>query len=359
MLCAGLMSGTSRDGIDAVVVRFGDGEIEILATVSQPYDLELQHALARLVENPDSGGIAEIGDLHARVGDAFADAAQAVIEESGEPASAFAAIGSHGQTIYHAPDARHPFSLQIGDASRIAHRTGVTTVADFRSADIAAGGQGAPLVPPFHQWMFGKQGETTAVVNIGGIANATIVTDEQLLGFDTGPGNTLLDAWIQKHSGERFDRNGDWSATGTVDERRLESMLADGYFARLPPKSTGFEYFNLAWLEPFADGPPEGIQATLVELTARSIADAVSPYAPDAMLVCGGGVHNGALMRALRTAMGDCPVDSTAIRGLDPDWVEACAFAWLARRRTAGLPGNAPSVTGASSAVPLGAIYQP
>ncbi len=359
MLFAGLMSGTSRDGIDAVVVDIGNNGINILATVSLAYDPELQAALAGLVDNPGSTGLAQVGDLHARVGDAFAEAAQAVIEQSGARASEFIAIGSHGQTIYHAPDARHPFSLQIGDASRIARRTGIPTVADFRSADIAAGGQGAPLVPPFHQWMFGKPGETTAVVNIGGIANATILSDEQLLGFDTGPGNTLLDAWIQKHSGERFDQDGNWSATGSVDAVQLEAMLADDYFGKAPPKSTGFEYFNLTWLEPFADGPPEDTQATLVELTARSIADAIASYAPDTLLVCGGGVHNAALMKSLRAAMGECPVHSTADRGLDPDWVEACAFAWLARRRISGLPGNAPSVTGASSAVTLGAVYQP
>ncbi len=359
MLFAGLMSGTSRDGIDAVVVDIGSRGIEILASISHTYDRELQAALATLVQAPDSAGLAAIGELHARIGDAFAEAAQAVIEKSGARPSEFIAIGSHGQTVYHAPDAGHPFSLQIGDASRIARRTGIPTVADFRSADIAAGGQGAPLVPPFHQWMFGKQGETTAIVNIGGIANATIVSDDQLLGFDTGPGNTLLDAWIQKHSGESFDQNGNWSASGSVNAERLAAMLADEYFGKTPPKSTGFEYFNLQWLEPFADGPPEDTQATLVELTVRSIADAVSSHAPDTVLVCGGGVHNSALMKSLRAAMGDCPVHSTAVRGLDPDLVEACAFAWLARRRISGLPGNAPSVTGASSAVSLGAVYQP
>ncbi len=359
MLFAGLISGTSRDGIDAVVVRLGDREVDILASVSQPYEPELQSALASLVRDPDAVSLAEVGELHAWVGDAFAEAAQAVIEASGVRPAELIAIGSHGQTIHHGPDAKRPYSLQIGDPSRIARRTGVPAVGDFRSADIAAGGQGAPLVPPFHDWLFRKPGETTVVVNIGGIANVTVLSDKPLAGFDTGPGNTLLDAWIQQHKGERFDQNGNWSTTGTVNAAKLEAMLADDYFHRTPPKSTGFEYFNRSWIESFGECASEDMQATLLELTVRSIADAVRPYAPESLLVCGGGVHNAALMKSLRSAMGDCPVHSTSVRGLDPDWVEACAFAWLARRRISGLPGNAPSVTGASAAATLGAVYQP
>ncbi|MEM1174090.1 MAG: anhydro-N-acetylmuramic acid kinase [Pseudomonadota bacterium] len=359
MLFAGLISGTSRDAIDAVVVRLRDDRIELLATHSQPYDAELQSKLDGLIANPSSFGLAGLGELHAWIGESFADAALAAIAKAGVNAHDVVAIGSHGQTIHHGPGARHPYSLQIGDAARIATRTGIATVADFRSADIAAGGQGAPLVPPFHQWLFGKPGETTAVVNIGGIANATLISDEQLLGFDTGPGNTLLDAWIRKHRNESFDRDGNWSRQGQVRASCLDAMLADAYFKQTPPKSTGFEYFNLDWLASFTVDAPEDMQATLLALSVESIARSIRPFKPASVLVCGGGVHNSAMMERLQNELSDAAVASTASRGLDPDWVEACAFAWLAQRRMAGLPGNAPTVTGARSAVPLGAIYQP
>lgn len=359
MLFAGLISGTSRDAIDAVVVNIGDQSVDIVAAHSHPYEAGLKSSLDALIADPHAAGVAGLGELHAWIGEAFADAAQEVIRKASVQGNDIVAIGSHGQTVHHGPDAPHPYSLQIGDASRIARRTGVPTVADFRSADIAAGGQGAPLVPPFHQWLFGEPGKTNAVVNIGGIANVTLISDEQLLGFDTGPGNTLLDAWILKHRDQPFDESGNWSLQGRVQAQVLEYMLADTYFDKAPPKSTGFEYFNLGWIETFASGSPEDVQATLLALTVQSIANAIRPCSPDAVLICGGGIHNAAMMTSLRTELPGHPVDSTAARGLDPDWVEACAFAWLAQRRLAGLPGNAPSVTGATSAVSLGAVYQP
>ncbi|MEM6511457.1 MAG: anhydro-N-acetylmuramic acid kinase [Pseudomonadota bacterium] len=358
MLYAGLMSGTSRDAIDAVIVDLDEHSIDVVCSLSRPYAPPLRAELDQLISSPETVALANLGELHARVGDAFAEAAQRVIEAAGASPGDIRAIGSHGQTVHHGPDATYPYSMQIGDAARIAQTTGVATVADFRSADIAAGGQGAPLVPPFHRWLFGEPGRTTAVVNIGGIANATIVTDETLLGFDTGPGNTLLDAWTRIHRDQPFDRDGVWASTGKVEPDMLATMLSDPYFDRPPPKSTGFEYFNRQWIESFESSVPDNTQATLLALTVQSIATAIRPYAPDDVLVCGGGVHNSALMASLRDEFGKA-VSSTAERGLDPDLVEASAFAWLASRRLASLPGNAPTVTGASREVPLGAVYLP
>jgi anhydro-N-acetylmuramic acid kinase len=267
--------------------------------------------------------------------------------------------------LRHRPDAEPPYSLQIGDAATIALGTGIVTVADFRRADIAAGGQGAPLVPPFHQWLFGTGSGKRVVLNIGGIANITVLDsrDDRVTGFDTGPGNALLDRWIRVTNGKPFDESGAWAASGQVSDRLLERLLADDYFRLPPPKSTGFEHFNLDWLnarlEQSAPMPAKDVQATLAELSARSIATSINEHASGTrqVLVCGGGVHNADLIERLRRRLPGADVTSTAAHGLHPDWVEAAAFAWLAMRAMQGRTGNLPDVTGASRKVVLGAIH--
>jgi anhydro-N-acetylmuramic acid kinase len=277
--------------------------------------------------------------------------------------SAIAAIGSHGQTLRHEPGSAQPFSLQIGDADLIAEGTGITTIADFRRADIELGGQGAPLAPAFHEWLFRNEGKTRVVLNIGGIANITVLhgDDMETIGFDTGPGNTLLDAWALQYLHTPYDANGDWSASGSVARDLLARLASDSYFAAPAPKSTGFEYFNLDWLDKYiaSEYDHADIQATLCQLTSDSIADAIGIAAPDAseVLVCGGGVHNRDLMRRLQASLPGTKIASTSIAGLDPDWVEAAAFAWLAMRTTNGLTGNLPSVTGAQRATVLGVAH--
>lgn len=361
----GLMSGTSMDGIDAIVVRFGKQDAQLLASLEQPYPQPLRQKLLRAMRDPESCSVDDVGTLDRQVGESFRDAALAVLAESGLAASDIAAIGSHGQTLRHRPDAPTPYSLQIGDPATIALGTGITTVADFRRADIAAGGQGAPLVPPFHQWLFGRSGGSRVILNIGGIANITVLGegDETLLGFDTGPGNTLLDGWIQANLNKPYDRDGAWAASGRVEPELLQALLADDYFRLSPPKSTGFEHFNLDWLRQRGadDYAPADVQATLAELSARTIAAAIEAHAATAgaVLVCGGGFHNADLLRRLGQNLPGRTVSSTATEGLHPDWVEATAFAWLAMRTLNNQSGNLPSVTGAARKLVLGAIHSP
>ncbi|MBT8092037.1 MAG: anhydro-N-acetylmuramic acid kinase [Gammaproteobacteria bacterium] len=362
----GLISGTSMDGIDAVIASFGDSELRLLATLEQAYPDELRDALQHAIRHPDACTADQVGTLDRRVGEQFRDAAVAIIEASGMDPDDIVAIGSHGQTLRHRPDATPPYSLQIGDAATIALGTGIVTVADFRRADIAAGGQGAPLVPPFHRWLFGAGAEKRVVLNIGGIANITVldVDDEAVLGFDTGPGNALLDRWMLANNGKPFDDSGSWAAGGRVNANLLELLLADDYFSLPPPKSTGFEHFNMHWLTRRLERCAErvaaiDVQATLAELSARSIAASVAEHASGTrqVLVCGGGAHNTDLIERLRRQLPDMGVASTLAHGLHPDWVEAAAFAWLAMRTMQGRTGNLPSVTGAQSKVVLGAIH--
>nr|MCH9673000.1 anhydro-N-acetylmuramic acid kinase [Gammaproteobacteria bacterium] len=277
------------------------------------------------------------------------------------------AIGSHGQTIRHRPNANPRFTMQIGDPNIITERTGVTTVADFRRRDVAAGGQGAPLVPAFHDWLFRSASVDRAVVNIGGIANVTILDSTRsttVLGFDTGPGNGLMDSWVAKHHDRRFDEGGTWASTGRVNQALLERLLGDPYFEAPPPKSTGREDFNLEWLERRAGAilsnvAASDVQATLCALTAQSIADSITDVAPSTteLFVCGGGTHNLTLMSALRERCEARSVAPTHTLGLDPDWVEAVAFAWLAKQTLSRAPGNMASVTGAHGPRVLGGIY--
>ena len=364
----GLMSGTSMDGIDAALVEFGDHRSEIRSTLSAQYPEELRSALLKASRMPAECTVDVIGKLDQWIGECFRDATLAILKECGIAAGEVAAIGSHGQTLRHQPHAARPFTLQIGDPNIIATGTGITTVADFRRADVALGGEGAPLAPAFHQWLFADPDANRAVLNIGGIANVTLLLASSpiVTGFDTGPGNTLLDGMARQHLDKPYDENGAWAAEGRVSKELLQAMLSDKYFELPPPKSTGFEYFNSAWLKSkitsLGKATPEGvdIQATLAELSARTIATAILENAPEVneILVCGGGVHNTDLLQRLTTYLAGSVVESTEAHGLHPDWVEAAAFAWLAKRRLEGKPGNLPEVTGASRPETLGAVYR-
>ena len=360
----GLMSGTSVDGIDAALVSIPvNGQFALLATHQHPFPVAVRAAIQALMQ-PGPDEIEREGELDVQLGHLFAEAANTLLAKSGVSAASIRAIGSHGQTIRHCPHATHPFTRQIGNPSVIAEETGITTVADFRARDLAAGGEGAPLVPAFHHWLFRKPGVNRAIVNIGGIANITwlpATESNAVLGFDTGPGNTLLDLWITRHRNQPYDRDGAWAASGRVQKDLLARLMEDDYFAKAPPKSSGREHFNLAWLEQQLVGKPapEDIQATLTELTAASIAQglALLPEKIGELYVCGGGSHNRHLLAHLCALLPGIPVATTETLGLDPDWVEATAFAWLAHQTLAGHAGNLPSVTGARHAALLGGIY--
>lgn len=351
------------DGIDAVLLSFDERDLSIAANLKRDYPKELRAKLFTARREPETCSLDALGELHTRVGECFRDAALDVLAKGGMDASAIRAIGSHGQTIRHRPDATHPFTLQIGDASIIATGAGIDTVADFRAADIALGGQGAPLAPAFHKWLWQNDSSDRVVLNIGGIANITVLpsNDQPVTGFDTGPGNTLLDAWIEKHQGAAFDDEGQWAAAGAVNDELLQGLLNDEWFGKAPPKSTGFEYFNLEWLanQGVAAIDARDVQATLAELTAASIADSILQAAPDTqeVFVCGGGAHNPFLLQRIGARLPNATVASTSSAGLDPDWVEAAAFAWLAMRRINGSVGNLPGVTGATRPAMLGALH--
>ena len=337
--------------------------LRLHATHIHSYPPELRNLLHRAIRSPEACGLDQAGMLDRWVGECFRDAALELIEKSDIASGDIVAIGSHGQTLRHQPNADRPFSLQIGDAAIIAAGTGIATVADFRRADIAAGGQGAPLVPPFHDWLFRSPDLSRVVLNIGGIANVTVLSasDAPVVGFDSGPGNTLLDAWIREQRDEPYDRDGQWAADGKHIPSLLDKILADDYFDLPPPKSTGLEHFNLDWLHRFGVGDydPVDVQATLAELTARTVADAIETHAPatQELYVCGGGAHNQDLLGRLSRRLDKTRIASTLEAGLDPDWVEAAAFAWLAMRTMNQQSGNLPSVTGASRKVVLGAIH--
>jgi anhydro-N-acetylmuramic acid kinase len=358
----GLMSGTSMDAIDAALVDFDAEPMSVVAAAATPLPAPLRRRIADLLEAPDRVSLDEIGQLDVEFARAFAAATNALLRSAHIPPDSVEAIGSHGQTLRHRTDLPVPFTWQIGDPNTIAEETGITVVADFRRRDVAAGGQGAPLVPLFHDQVFRSDAVDRAIVNIGGIANVTLLRrKEPVTGFDTGPGNRLLDAWIARHRGLEFDRDGAWGATGCCDAALLEELLEEPFLRLAPPKSTGRELFNLAWLDAALEGRglrAEDVQATLVEFTAATIAAAVSRHAPGAAVyLCGGGAHNGALARSLGRRLSPSACATTAALGVDPDYVEAIAFAWFARRTLAGLPSNAGSVTGAAGARILGGIY--
>ena len=362
----GLISGTSADGIDAALVRF-DGDAtharpELAFGRTYPWDPALRARLVELGQRTAMLTLDEVGELDVRIGRAFAQAAKAAIEASGVATADIAAIGSHGQTLRHRAQGEIPFTLQLGDPSTIAERCGLRVVADVRRRDVAAGGHGAPLVPAFHAATLHSDAEDRAALNLGGIANFTLLpANGAVRGFDTGPANGLMDAWCLRHSGQAYDPGGGFAAQGRIDEALLARLLDEPWFALPPPKSTGRDQFHLAWMESKlrGDEAPADVQATLLALSVRTIADALRAAQPHTqrVIACGGGVHNPLLMAALAAAMPGSVVESSAMHGLDPDFVEAMAFAWLARETLAGRPGNLPAVTGAAGPRVLGAIY--
>jgi anhydro-N-acetylmuramic acid kinase len=363
-LFLGMISGTSVDGIDAALVQFHGGDApRMLRARTFPLPPTLRELVLRVSQADARVELDEFGELDTRIGQAFAAAARELLEEAGVDAAHVRAIGSHGQTLRHRPSGEAPFTLQIGDANVIAERTGIDTIADFRRRDVAAGGQGAPLVPAFHAATLADAVEDRAVLNIGGIANLTLLpVGGPVRGFDTGPGNGLMDAWCLRHRGQAFDRAGAFAATGRCEDLLLARLLAEPWLSLPPPKSTGRDLFHLAWLEARlgqATITPADVQATLARFTARTIADALRTEMPTCarVLVCGGGVHNPVLLREIAGALPGVVVESTAERGLDPDFVEAMAFAWLAREFVSRRAGNLASVTGASGARVLGAFY--
>ncbi|MGJ0490350.1 anhydro-N-acetylmuramic acid kinase [Methylobacter sp.] len=364
-LYVGLMSGTSLDGIDASLVDFEDHKTRLIAFDYLPFSPEIKNTIQRLSEPDVLISLKDYGALDTRLGHLFAETVNSLLAKAKVRASSIIAIGSHGQTIYHAPDIQLPFSLQIGDPNIIAEKTGITTVADFRRRDIAANGQGAPLVPAFHEAVFNHRTEHRCIVNIGGIANITVLPAHQsskVTGFDTGPGNTLMDLWINQHRNLAYDKNGIWAKTGKINHDLVANLKQDTYFSIQPPKSTGKEYFSLSWLNQkikTTDYKAEDIQASLCFLTAITICEAIQKYAPltEQVLICGGGIHNDYLLELIQQNL-NCPVSSTELYGIHPDHVEAIAFAWLARQTLNHQPGNLKEVTGANKAVILGGLYQ-
>ena len=363
-LYLGLMSGTSADGIDAALVQFpADGGCRLVDGLTASWEPALRDQLIALGQGADIGSIEALARLDALVGIAFAGAANALLQQAAIAASQVAAIGSHGQTIRHRPLADPGFTWQIGDCNRIAELTGITTVGDFRRRDVAAGGHGAPLMPAFHLAMLGSDEEDRAILNLGGIANLSLIgRDGSIRGFDTGPANALLDGWYQRHHDGPYDADGQFAAAGRVDAELLDALLADPWFALPPPKSTGREQFHLDWVCGHLGQralAPADVQATLLALTVETVAGALLAHLPDVrgLFVCGGGVRNGRLMGALQARLPAVTVTSSAARGLDPDYMEAMGFAWLARETLAGRPANLPSVSGARGPRILGAIH--
>lgn len=371
-LFIGLISGTSADGIDAALISHGDDGIEPIKALTQDYDSDLKRLIDRALAAPQTITAAQAGALDSAIGDAFAAAAMSLIDATGIAATSVRAIGSHGQTLFHAPDDPHPYTLQVGDAARIAARTGITTVADFRRADLAAGGQGAPLAPLLHERiMVGNV--CRAVLNLGGIANVTLLQPGQAtLGFDTGPANTLMDQWCALCGLGDFDDNGRIAAAGSVDEALLAQLLDEAYFRRPAPKSTGRELFNRDWLlrrlAMDTDAPAglhsqrqADIMATLCELSARTIARApgLAEARPQELIVCGGGARNAALLARISAHLPDAPLSDTARFGIDPDFVEATLFAWLAAERIDGRTVDTRHITGAATPIVAGCIHEP
>ncbi len=361
-LYIGLMSGTSLDGLDIALVNFETKQPVLLAQKLAPYPKALLKQLKDLCRLQTTS-FNKLGSLDIILGDFYADAVLGFMRDNDIRTSDVIAIGSHGQTIHHEPNGTAPFTLQIGDANRIAEKTGITVVADFRKRDMAAGGQGAPLVPAFHAACFQNAEQNRAIVNIGGIANITFLpknNSHDIIGFDSGPGNTLMDQICQQHFNQHYDENAALAKTGTVNQVLLATLLDDEYFKLPYPKSTGPEYFSTEWLASYTSAHatnPQDTLATLCTLSALTIAHALKQLPNcSSVYICGGGVHNPVLMDALKKHI-EGSVETTDIIGVDPDWVEAMAFAWLAKQTLDGKPGNIPSVTGANKAVILGAIY--
>ncbi|SHH93892.1 anhydro-N-acetylmuramic acid kinase [Ferrimonas marina] len=359
--CIGLMSGTSMDGIDAVLAQFDSAGVPTLvAHHSIEIPPPLLSDLHRLC-SPNNNEIDRMGRADRAIAFAFAEAVHTLLAKAELKPEQIAAIGSHGQTVRHHPGGPHAFTLQIGCPNTLAVETGIDVIADFRRKDIALGGQGAPLVPAFHQGLFAAD-VPRMIVNIGGIANLTCLKGDEVLGYDTGPGNTLMDAWAREHFDLPFDRDGQIAASGKVDGALLKRLLSHPYFAQPAPKSTGRELFNTSWLASHLNSldalPLEDVMATLLALTVQTIATSAQRHSDSGELyLCGGGAFNAALVSQLQQTLPSFKVTTTSELGLDPQWVEGLAFAWLAWRHINGLPGNLPAVTGAKREAILGARY--
>lgn len=353
------MSGTSLDGVDAALVEIREEGCRLIQAVFHAFDDDLRHELL-VLNQAGHDEILRLSLAANTLASRYASAVQSLLNKANLSATAISAIGCHGQTIRHRPDLG--FTLQIGNAALLAELTGITVVADFRNRDIAAGGQGAPLVPAFHAAAFRNAQHNRVIVNIGGISNLTwLPAAGAVTGFDCGPGNLLLDGWTQQHLGSPFDRDGAWAASGKLIPELLRDLLDFHFFTAAPPKSTGRDMFHLEWLQDFLSGnyAPADIQATLLELSARAISDAIQQHCKEAdeVYLCGGGAHNMALKKRLAQMLAPLPLKLTNELGIGADWVEATAFAWLAYRARLGLPGNLPEVTGARGSRILGAIY--
>lgn len=364
LLFIGVMSGSSLDGIDVALTEFTRNSSKVVATHFQPYSNELKKSLLDL-HFPSENELEKSSLIANQLARLYAEAVNALLVENDLTPNHITAIGCHGQTIRHQPRDGNDvgYSIQLGNNALLAELIKITVVGDFRSRDIAAGGQGAPLVPAFHQAAFASGNENRAIVNIGGIANITFLSKNgEVIGFDTGPGNILIDHWATLKIGKAYDANGDWASTGTVDQQLLDSMLTDPFFALPPPKSTGRDLFNEAWLNQHlqnTDYRAEDIARTLVELTSESIFHAMTRYCTDVneVYLCGGGTHNKLLLLTLQSKLTNINLSTTDALGVNVDWVEAAAFAWLAKQTLSNQPSNLPSVTGASGLRILGAIF--
>ncbi len=360
----GLISGTSVDGVDCALVQFGDEQPRLIETHFRASDSNLRHDILRL-SSGNKIDLELLGNTDVAIGREFARAVNELLEKQEVKKSAIRAIGSHGQTVFHHPAGDTPFSLQLGDPNSIAHLTGITTVADFRRRDMAVGGQGAPLAPLLHRNYFQSTSTDRVVLNVGGIANITVLNkDGSCCAFDTGPANVLMDYWIEKNRQQTFDRNGDWAASGSANHALLKLLLDEKYFSQVIPKSTGRELFNGPWLEARIQKLGQEIsaadvQATLLQFTIDSIVAEIRKTAePTEIYVCGGGAHNSAFMSGLQAGLRECNVAPSSSLGIDPDWVEAVAFAWMARETIEGRSIDTTAFTGARQAVILGGIYK-
>lgn len=368
-----MMSGTSLDAIDVVLVSIDDSSIELIANHTHAIPEKLRASILSICTGQPTT-LLELGEIDHVLGKQYAAAANDILKRNHLAAEQISAIGNHGQTVFHHPQGDSPFTIQLGDAHIIAALTGIDTVADFRRMDMALGGQGAPLTPAFHEFVFASKPRRSnrVVLNIGGIANITLLpVNGEVIGFDTGPGNLLMDAWCEHHTGNKYDKNADWASQGQIHTALLTQLLSDPFLHKLPPKSTGREHYNKSWLQTqlnqFANAQPSNtenlkpvdVQRTLCEFTACSIAEQIEVFReghnPE-LLICGGGVNNPLLFDRIQTHLPHWQVSSTTERGVPADWVEAMAFAWLARQRVHNLPSNLPSVTGAKAQASLGVL---
>jgi len=350
----GMMSGTSLDGVDVVLCEIDANTCTLIASLEYPLPLALKTDILTMIEAKHT--LKQVGEIDHRLGLLFTQAVGTLLIRENIDPSTVTAIGSHGQTLWHEPSGAYSFSMQLGDPNILTAKIDIPVVADFRRKDVALGGQGAPFAPAFHEFIFKNINTSVAVVNIGGMANITVL-GEKLIGYDTGCGNVLLDMWIAAHQGSPYDKDGEWAKSGVVDYTLLDAMMSDSYFAQAYPKSTGREKFNKEWLQKYLSGKthnPEDVQRTLLELTALSIANEVLRFNRDIVMLCGGGAKNSFLVERLKVLMPNVEV----IIAQNADEIEAMTFAWLAYKRVHKEKVNLKDVTGASENAVLGGIYE-